>query len=737
MALFLGTVIAPRCITSHAAMALCLRGHQPARSPSSPGNPGNSALPTSRWTGRCVTTFPSVFRRSPEDAKAAVAASLLLIVRMLAGRARCISEDTPELTAELVTDGLVPSQPVVSPDGCWVAYVVAPVGRRAERRACALWLAAVDGSSPPGKLTAGTAADFCPRWAPDSASVFFLSDRGGSPQLHRIRLGGGEAEVLTDWRGEISDARPLSDARLVAVVATDEPTEEDKRRRAERDDAFVWGQQLRCGRLRVLDLATGELRTLDGLGHRHVVELAARPDGGALAAISWAGPEQDPGVTTGELQVVDLDTGTARDLGRIGTEARSPVWWQADGCWHLAYLARPEPFGGDAVYDVAVSAAAAVHRDLTAGMAVCPTELAQVADGPPLALFADGLDTAICRLGPDLLRFGCVSALDGLADSLTACRSGEVIAALASTSYEPVNVHAGPPGGQLIRLSDTQPALRAISWGSQERLSYRASDGLGLDGLLVLPPGRNRADGPFPLITLVHGGPDYRYADEFMLAPHPTGQWLATAGYAVFLPNPRGGVGHGRDFAAAVRRSVGGSEWSDIVSGIDLLIAEGVADPDRLGIGGASHGGFMAAWAIGQTDRFKAAMMAAGISDWGMLVATGEGGTLEAELSGSCGWEGTGPHPHDQVSPISFASKIRTPVLIVQGEDDTNVPVSQAIYFHRALRWYGAEHELVIYPREGHGLVERNHQLDLLWRTRAWFDRWLRDEASDGRGSPA
>jgi Prolyl oligopeptidase family len=109
-----------------------------------------------------------------------------------------------------------------------------------------------------------------------------------------------------------------------------------------------------------------------------------------------------------------------------------------------------------------------------------------------------------------------------------------------------------------------------------------------------------------------------------------------------------GGVGHGRDFAAAVARSVGGAEWSDIVSGIDLLIAEGVADPGRLGIGGASHGGFMAAWAIGQTDRFKAAMMAAGISDWGMLVATGEGGTLDAELSGSCGWEGTGPHPHDR-----------------------------------------------------------------------------------------
>jgi dipeptidyl aminopeptidase/acylaminoacyl peptidase len=648
-----------------------------------------------------------------------------------------MSKDAPELTAELVVDGAVPAQPVISPDGRWVAYVVAPASRAGERNLGAIWLAAADGSSSPWKLTAGTAADSDPRWAPDSAAVFFLSDRTGSRQLHRVRVGGGEAEVLTGWRGEIYDAWPLADARRVAVVATDEPTEEDERRSAERDDAFVWGQQLRSARLRVLDLATGELSAVDGLSSRHVVELAARPDGGALAAISWAGPEQDQGMTTGQLHVVELDTGTARDLGRVGTDARSPVWWQADGGWHLAYLARPEPFCGDAVYDVAVSETAAVHRDLTAGMAVCPTELAQVADGPPLALFADGLDTVIYRLDPDLLRFGCLSARDGLADSLTACRSGAVIAALASTSYEPVNVHAGPPEGQLIRLTDTQPALRAIGWGTQERLSYRASDGLGLDGLLVLPPGRSRADGPFPLITWVHGGPDARYADELMHAYHTPAQWLAAAGYAVFLPNPRGGVGHGRDFAAAVARSIGGREWSDITSGIDLLIAEGVADPDRLGIGGPSHGGFMAAWAIGQTDRFKAALMLAGISDWGMLVASGEGGATEAELSGSYGWEGTGPHPHDQVSPISFASKIRTPVLIVNGEDDTNVPVSQAIYFHRALSWYGAEHELVIYPREGHGLAERNHQLDLLRRTRAWFDRWLGDDASDGRGSPA
>ncbi len=648
-----------------------------------------------------------------------------------------MSEAAAELTAELVTDGLMSSQPVISPDGRWVAYTVGPVGRREKQRTCALWLAAADGSSPPVKLTAGSAADTGPRWAPDSASVFFLSDRTGSPQLHRIRLGGGEAEGLTDWQGEISDACPLADPGLVAVVATDEPTEEDERRQAERDDVIVWGERVPCARLRVLDLATGKLHTVDGLGSRHVVELAARPDGGGLAVISWATPENDPGAQTNELHIVALDTGAVHHLGRIGTEARSPVWWQADGHWHLAYLAQPEPCGGDAVFDVADPAAAAAHRDLTEGMAVSPTHLTQVADGPPLALFADGLDTAIYQLDPGPLRFRRLSARSGLLASLTASRFAETVAVLASTSYEPTEVHAGPPGGPLSRLSDTRPELRSVGWGTQERLCYQASDGLGLDGLLILPSGRRREDGPFPLITWVHGGPDSRYADQFLLRSTSPGQWLATAGYAVFLPNPRGGLGHGRDFTAAVVRSVGGSEWSDIVSGIDLLIAEGVADPDRLGIGGASHGGFMAAWAIGQTERFKAAMMVAGIVDWGMLVATGEWGTLDVALGGSCGWEGTGPHPHDQVSPVSFASKIRTPVLIAHGEDDTNVPVSQAIYFHRALTWFEAEHQLVIYPREGHGLVERSHQLDLLSRARAWFDRWLGDEASDDRRPPA
>ncbi|HVT70904.1 MAG TPA: prolyl oligopeptidase family serine peptidase, partial [Trebonia sp.] len=295
-------------------------------------------------------------------------------------------------------------------------------------------------------------------------------------------------------------------------------------------------------------------------------------------------------------------------------------------------------------------------------------------------------------------------------------------------AYAPVDVHAGPPDG-LTRVSDTRPELRDVVWGPRERLTWQAADGLELDGILNLPPGRTRAEGPFPLVTLVRGGPYSRWADELMLSWVSWGQWLAAAGFAVFHPNARGGKGHGHAFAGMVAKAVGGDEWTDILAGIDALVADGVADPDRLGIGGPSHGGFISAWAVTQTDRFRAAIVDAGIVDWGLQVSGGEQGRSEAELCGSLGWEGPGPHRHDQVSPISYASKVTTPVLILHGEQDTNVPVGQAVYFHRALAHFGVEHDLVIYPRENQSFTERAHQVDVLERARAWFTRWLGEPA--------
>jgi dipeptidyl aminopeptidase/acylaminoacyl peptidase len=631
-----------------------------------------------------------------------------------------------DLTAELVVDGRVPGAPALSPDGTWVAYEVAPVGLARERPVSELWVAAADGSGSPRRLAPGEAHDATPRWAADSLSVYFLSDRAspGTAQLHRVGLADGVVRTVTSWAGGVSGHLPLADPDVVAVIAADERSSEDERRDRERDDARVWGERVRRDRVRLLDARTGKVRTPDALGDRHVVGVARRSTDGMLAVLTWSTPEVDP---QPRLHLLDPDSGRTHDLGRAAPDASGPVWWHADDGWHLAYVGTTPPalVGGYAVLDVAVAAGGpgGEHRNLTAGMTVCPHQLVQVDAGPPLVLVADGLDSAVHRLDPagpvEVLR------LDGLATSLTTDRHGDVIAAVVSTSYEPGNVHAGPTSGPLTAVTDLRPELRDIRWGVQQRMSYRASDGLALDGLLILPAGRSRGDGPFPLVTLVHGGPYDRYADALMLGWYPSGQWLATAGYAVFLPNPRGGRGHGHDFAARVAGAVGLDEWTDICAGIDLLVADGVADADRLGIGGWSHGGFVAAWAVGRTDRFKAAVMGAGISDWGMLAATGEWGPFEAALGGSTGWEGPGPHPHDRLSPISYASAVRTPVLILHGEDDTNVPVSQAEYFHRALRRFTVEHEYVVYPREGHRIRERRHQVDVLRRTRAWFDRWL------------
>ncbi len=624
--------------------------------------------------------------------------------------------DVSRLSAHDVVDSLVPSAPALSPDGRWVVHVVGPVGQAGDRPVRTLWITAVDRSAPPRVLVTGSA----PRWSADSRWVHFLSDHA---QPHRIRRAGGPAESLTTWRGGVEHHRPLADPDLVALLAADEHTED---RSAPRPS-----------RLRLLHLRTGLLRTPAAFTDRHVVDVVQRPDGGPLAVLTRSTPDLDPGLLESELHLLDPATGATHDLGAVEVSASSPTWWRhPDSGWHLAYLANTPPglVGGTAVFDLAIppSGPATGHHNLTDGLPACPVELVQVDTGPPLALIEDGLDTTIHRLDPTGPRFALVHRLEGFAGSLTTSRDGDVVAVVASTAHEPDDVHTGPPRGPLERLTDTNPGFRAVHWGTVERLSYRADDGLALDGLLVLPPGTTRQDGPFPLVTLVHGGPYGRHADRLQLGWYPSGQWLATAGYAVFLPNPRGGRGHGHAFAACVAGAVGQDEWTDILTGIDLLVDGAVADPDRLGIGGWSHGGFMAAWAVGQTRRFKAALVGAGISDWGMLAATGEEGAFEAALGGSTGWEGPGPHPHDRLSPISHASAIRTPVLIVHGSEDTNVPVSQAEFLHRALRRFGVEHDHVVYRGEPHSIRRREHQLDLLHRTRAWFDRWLTDRGHQG-----
>lgn len=635
-----------------------------------------------------------------------------------------------KLTAEMIVDGLAPSDPQIAPDGRYVAFVAAPVGRREERRRSAIWLARVDGSSEPRPISAGLANDRAPRWSPDGEWLYFLSDRAtpGQAQLQRLRVGGGEATALTTWRPRIDDFAPLPDGRRVALLATDPPDADQERRERERDDARVFGERWPLARIRLLDLATRQICTIDGgaLRGRHVATLAAAPDGRTLAAVTWPTPEIDNLTRPAQIAIVDLDAGDSYMLCTTPCAVNTLVWSHDSRRIYYLSHAAAGCTSGSSLYCVELGDG--MPRLIGVEESACPFELCRGRAGELLVTSAAGLDTRIERIEVAGDRRTLLATHRGDLSKLTASADGGIVAALYSGAASPLDVWAGPPDGPLARVSDLRPELREVCWGAQERLAWSAPDGLSLDGLLILPPGKTRADGPFALITLVHGGPYARFADGFHLSWYPSGQWLATHGYAVLLPNPRGGSGHGAEFSGVITGAVGIGDYADIMAGIDLLIAEGVADPQRLGIGGWSQGGFMAAWAVGQTGRFRAGLMGAGVSDWGMMVATSDIPEWEGLLGGFSGWEGVGPHRHTALSPISYVHRVRTPVLILHGEQDQRVPVSQACFFARGLRAYGIDHEFVVYPRQPHSLEERNHQIDALRRTRAWFDRWLRQE---------
>ena len=309
-------------------------------------------------------------------------------------------------------------------------------------------------------------------------------------------------------------------------------------------------------------------------------------------------------------------------------------------------------------------------------------------------MIAYGVESEFHRIDPSTHERTVVSHIAGDVNGLSVSDDGSVVGFLASTPDRPDDLYVLRGGSDPARVSNFHTVLDDITLGPQEVLTWERA-GVGLDGILIWPPGKSRADGPLPCVVSIHGGPYGRWPNEFITR---FGRWIAQHGYLVFLPNPRGGMGHGAAFAESVRNTVGNEDYLDIMSGVDLLVEQGLADPDRLGCGGWSQGGFMTAWIVGQTTRFKAGVMGAGVSDWGMMIATSDIPTYEQYMGGGNPYEGAGPHSFDAQSPVSFVSNATTPVLIVHGENDERVPVTQGIHFFRGLRRYGVPTELVDLP---------------------------------------
>jgi dipeptidyl aminopeptidase/acylaminoacyl peptidase len=256
-----------------------------------------------------------------------------------------------------------------------------------------------------------------------------------------------------------------------------------------------------------------------------------------------------------------------------------------------------------------------------------------------------------------------------------------------------------------------------------ERIRYESVDGWQIDALVTWPLHHNKKTLP-PLILNVHGGPSGAWLDDYDYRA----QYLAAAGFAVLRPNIRGSMGRGVAFADAVLGDMGGKDFQDALRGVEYLVERKLVDGERVGIMGWSYGGFMVAWAVTQTQRFKAAIMGAGVSDFhGYHAQSNEQGWDERFL-------GHNEHPispltHPEIyrerSPITYAGRVTTPTLVVHGEKDACVPVAQAYAFHRALREKNVFSVLAVYPREGHGFRELKHQRDYQQRVLNWFKKYL------------
>jgi dipeptidyl aminopeptidase/acylaminoacyl peptidase len=273
---------------------------------------------------------------------------------------------------------------------------------------------------------------------------------------------------------------------------------------------------------------------------------------------------------------------------------------------------------------------------------------------------------------------------------------------------------------------DVDAIIRALRPVTPYR--WRAPDGQEIHGWLM----RGSGNGPAPLIMEVHGGPIWRWPQLF-LARSAYHVMLAERGYALFWPNPRGSTGRGQTFARAVVGDMGGADTRDYLSGLDQLVAEGIADPQRIGVMGGSYGGFMSSWLITQDPRFAAAIPVAPVTNWLSQHLTSNIPYFDAFCLGSRFTDLTGNHYSR--SPVQFADRVRTPTLNICGALDRCTPPSQAQEFHAALKEHGVESVLVTYPQEGHGVRSFPGMIDYAARVVDWFDTFLKcDTASAGQG---
>lgn len=625
----------------------------------------------------------------------------------------------------------------VSPDGAWVAYVVSTSDLKEDRSEGRIWMVPTAGGEPIPMTAKGSSAS-SPRWSPDGRFLSFQASRDeGRNQVWTLDRRGGEAVQVTEVKQGVSGYEWSPDATRLALLIGD-PSPEDAgdttwvgreartqrpwvvdRLQFKRDGAGYLDR--RRTHLFVFDLATKSLRQLTS-GDWDTGSPEWSPDGTRIAFVS--NRDAVDGSYNNDIWIVAADDsskgGSTRQLTTNGGQDDSPAW-SPDGRW-IAYTTQPSTDPVALIYDpnqlAVISAEGGAPHYLTPALERDLRGVTWAPDGASIvaAVVNEG-DVHLVRVDATT---GTITPLVDGVRAVAAFRlapDGAPVA-LISDPHQPAELFAieGSARRQLTRLN--QPLLDSLRLGEVRELHFRSRDGTPVEAFLYTPPGYQPGT-RLPTLLRIHGGPVSQYDRSFNFEA----QFFAAQGYAVVMTNPRGSSGYGAKFSRAIMADWGTKDFEDVMAAVDEAIRIGVADPDRLGVGGWSYGGILTNYVITKSTRFKGAISGASEALYTANYGHDHYQYLwEIELG--LPWENQ--KGWDRISPFWSVDRITTPTLWMGGERDWNVPILNSEQMYQAMKRLGRETQLVVYPGQPHGIQKPSYQKDRYQRYLDWYDRYVK-----------